>query len=392
MKVASGKWQKSGMAMALSHFFVYTPSMNFRYDTATRKHLRRIFFTVSLFSLISQACLAQQTTESLTPKERLIEDIAVWVGNEEGIPTENIEVQARDRRFRVPNCQNTFGVEFAFGAKTNVRVTCPSEDWRATLRIQIRRKTEALVFTRARSAGDILSSSDIAVELIDSSLGSNKLQQVDAEGRVLNQDVQDGELVRPNQLEDTTLVYVANQLLRSGDEVDPSKLAPVSRTYSETKFGQRLDPSVFINSVLTRNVAAGSTLSTSDFATANQTVVIKTLLERGTLIDPSSVALEMRTEKLPQDAITDLSQLSRAVAKRRLTPGSILRFVDISIEPHVVSGQTVTLKVKRSQFTVTVDMLATEDGYLGDRIRLRNKESNQFVFATVIGVGLVERR
>lgn len=392
MKVASGKWQKSGMTMALNHFFVYTASMRYLPCKATDMRLKRVFCTVTLFSLLSQACLAQQTVVSVTPKERLIEDIATWVGDEEGIATANIEVQARDRRFRVPDCQNSFGVEFAFGAKTNVRVTCPSEDWQAILRIQIQRQTEALVYTRARAAGDILAPTDIAIELIDSSLGSSKLQQIDAEGRVLKRDVREGELVRSNQMEETATIYVTNQLLKSGDEVDLSMLRPVSRPYSETQFGQRLDPGALANSVLTRNVPAGGTLSKSDFATANQAVIVKTLLERGSVLDPSAVVLEMRTEKLPQDVITDLSQLSRAVAKRRLTPGAILRFADISIEPHVIAGQTVTLKVERSQFTVTLDMLAMEDGYLGDRIRLRNQESNELVFATVIGVGLTERR
>jgi flagella basal body P-ring formation protein FlgA len=82
--------------------------------------------------------------------------------------------------------------------------------------------------------------------------------------------------------------------------------------------------------------------------------------------------------------------LNRAITKRRLTPGSILRFSDISIQPHVVAGQSTTLRLTKPQFTLTLEMLALEDGYIGDRIRVRNIESQEIVFATVIDVGLVE--
>jgi flagella basal body P-ring formation protein FlgA len=34
--------------------------------------------------------------------------------------------------------------------------------------------------------------------------------------------------------------------------------------------------------------------------------------------------------------------------------------------------------------------MAIEDGYIGDRIRVRNQESGEIIYATVIDVGLVE--
>ena len=351
----------------------------------------RLWITLIL-AFLAQASFSQQSAQQISAKANLVSDVKAWVSDEEGLSPDNIEVQASDRRFRVPSCDTAFGVEFAFGAKTNVRVNCPNEDWQAVLRIQIQRQTEGLVYTRARGEGSIITAADIATELIDSTVAASELQQTEVVGRVLKRAVQKGELIRSNQLEEATTIYLTNQELKKGSLVDLSTLRPTRKPYSETQFDQRLDPETLKNSVLTRDISINDIVSKSDFATAQQTVVITTLLERGSLFDQSTIKLEMRTGKLPQDAITDPSQLARATAKRRLNPGSIVRFSDISIEPHVKAGQTVTLRVKRSQFTVTLDMLAMEDGYLGDRIKLQNQESNETVFATVTGVGLTERR
>ena len=390
--MASGKWQKSGITVALPLFFLYTCGME-RLSTIKKIYpAKSQLWATLILAFIAQASFSQQSAQQISAKANLVSDVKAWVSGEEGILPDNIEVQASDRRFRVPSCDTAFGVEFAFGAKTNVRVNCPSENWQAVLRIQIQRQTEALVYTRAREKGSILTASDIATEFIDSAIAATKLQQTDAVGRVLKRAVQKGELVRPNQLEETTTIYYANQLLKKGSVVDLSTLIPTNKPYSETQFDQRLDPESLRNSVLTRDISINDIVSKSDFATAQQAIVITSLLERGSLFDQSMIKLEMRTGQLPQDAITELSQLARATAKRRLNPGSIVRFSDISIEPHVKAGQTVTLKVQRSQFTVTLDMLAVEDGYLGDRIKLQNQESNEIVFATVTGVGLTERR
>ncbi len=39
-----------------------------------------------------------------------------------------------------------------------------------------------------------------------------------------------------------------------------------------------------------------------------------------------------------------------------------------------------------------MEALAMEDGYIGDRIRVRNQESGEIIYATVIDIGLVEIR
>ena len=60
--------------------------------------------------------------------------------------------------------------------------------------------------------------------------------------------------------------------------------------------------------------------------------------------------------------------------------------------PHVIANTTTTLELNKTNFNLTMEVLAIEDGFIGDRIRVRNRESGEVIFATVKDVGLVEVR
>ena len=116
------------------------------------KQFSIILFSFSIFFAAS-AGITQESTSDESPKSRLIESVKNWVAAQERIEPDNIEVQANDRRFIVPDCAEEFSVTFAFGTKTNVQVNCVSNDWQAVLRIQITTEYEILAFSRALTQG-----------------------------------------------------------------------------------------------------------------------------------------------------------------------------------------------------------------------------------------------
>jgi flagella basal body P-ring formation protein FlgA len=61
------------------------------------------------------------------------------------------------------------------------------------------------------------------------------------------------------------------------------------------------------------------------------------------------------------------------------------------MQPHVGAGENVQLTVTRGAISLTVDMIAAGDGYLGDKVELNNPESGESVIATVTGVGRARR-
>ena len=85
--------------------------------------------------------------------------------------------------------------------------------------------------------------------------------------------------------------------------------------------------------------------------------------------------------KIPSDAILQRSQVQRASAKRRLNPGEVLRFSDIALMPHVIADTTTTLELNKQSFSLTMEVLAIEDGFIGDRIRdLKFDQNAQALF------------
>ena len=346
-------------------------------------------FIIATIAIIAPTGYAQNiNTDS---KIRLVENIKSWVASQERIDISYIEVQANDRRFIVPDCTEDFEVNFAFGAKSNVQVRCESKDWTAVLRIQIRAETEVLIYGRTLTQGEVITAQDLELSKEGSVLGSNTLTSVaEAEGRLLKINVNKGQIVRFSQFDEALTLFITNRDLKKGQALTATMVDTLITPASETSFDQRFDFSATLNSVVTEDLAAGTVLTKNDFIVAAQALVVVDLVERGGRFNPSNSQTETVLAKLPSDAITTSSQLDRAIAKRRLTPGAIIRFSDITIQPHVIADTSTTLQLTKPQFTLTIEVLAMEDGYIGDRIKVRNQESGEIVYATVIDVGLVE--
>ena len=354
------------------------------------KQFSMLLFSFSIIFAVPVG-FAQESASDESPKSRLIESVKNWVAAQERIEPDNIEVQANDRRFIVPDCAEEFSVVFAFGTKTNVQVNCVSNDWQAVLRIQITTEYEILAFSRALTQGDAISSGDIIVRKVSSfSPGSNLISALEAEGRLLKIDVEEGQVVRPNQFEDTLTIFAINQDISEGQTLTAAMIEERIVPASETSFEQRFEISAVVNSVMTRDLSSGSVLTNRDFAIASPAMVMTELVERGNMIDASNSQIQSVLARVPEDAIISRSQVQRATAKRRLTPGEVLRFSDITNLPHVIADTSTTLELKKPSFSLTMEVLAMEDGYIGDRIRVRNQESGEIIYATVMGVGLVQ--
>ena len=349
---------------------------------------RTVFF--SLVFVIPHG-IAQTNIIDEAPKDRLVRTIKNWVAETEGLDVNNIEVQANDRRFIVPDCDENFDVSFAFGTKTNIQVNCDNKDWRAVLRIQIRREHETLVFDRALTQGDIVSQEDFKLSMESSLIpGSNLITATEAEGRILKIDVEEGQAVKPSQFSETSTIFVTNRDIREGEKLERAMIEERKVPVSETLFEQRFDLSLALTATIIRDLDSGSILTKRDFAISSQAMVITELVERGNMIDASNSELKQVIVQIPGDAIIDRTQVYRASAKRRLNPGEILRFSDVAMMPHVIANTTTTLELNKTNFNLTMEVLAVEDGFIGDRIRVRNQESGEIIYATVKDVGLVE--
>ena len=78
--------------------------------------------------------------------------------------------------------------------------------------------------------------------------------------------------------------------------------------------------------------------------------------------------------------------------KKKLNKGRILLLRDIELAPDVVKGQEVVVDVFHSAIKLQITAIASDDGFMGDVVTLRNKRSERTFKAVVTGPNRLEIR
>lgn len=136
-----------------------------------------------------------------------------------------------------------------------------------------------------------------------------------------------------------------------------------------------------------RNLLPGRTLVESDLVVGQRVVVLTQAIPARTPIARENIAIQERAVDVPKDAIRSFEGLTMLAANRLLHPGDILRKRDLTKAKLIKSGQTVAVESLGNHFRIASELVALQDGYLGDQITLRNPESSRRVTAVVTGVG-----
>jgi flagella basal body P-ring formation protein FlgA len=274
-------------------------------------------------------------------------------------------------------------------ANATVRASCDASDWSAVLRVNVNAQPQRVVFARGLVSGTLLEAS----HLIVAQSGGTPSQKVlsDLVGRSINRDVRAGEEIDDVILAQWVDVFVTTAAVRRGERIGLNDVRTARLAFNEAGLQQRLTQEQLESAVARRDLREGTTLTLSDLQFASAALVATGILEQGSVFDASSFAARELFEQLPRDAVLDARQLQRATTKRRLTPGTVIRYSDIQMQPHVGAGENVQLTVTRGAISLTVDMIAAGDGYLGDKVELNNPESGESVIATVTGVGRARR-
>ena len=119
----------------------------------------------------------------------------------------------------------------------------------------------------------------------------------------------------------------------------------------------------------------------------HKVLVSKEILKRGTVITPAMfTSAEMPAAGMENQIISDPNLLQNMQLIRDLTPNTPLRSYDIRTALMVKRGQEVHVKAGEGQgFSITMRADATQDGGLGDQIRLKNVESGRLLTGVITG-------
>ena len=349
---------------------------------------------ISILFFGSGSLAAQDFDSDSRSKEVLVATIADWISKKESVEKETITIFADDRRFRVPLCKNNFSVQYAFGTKNTVTATCEETNWKASIRVRVDKKRNALVYESDLKVGHIITSEDLIEVVVDESIRSvvSKTysdQRNVFEGKMLKVNVTYGQMLEINHFEENTIVYVAKNFIPENGVITEEDIIAQNVANSKVSVRERFDKNSMLGLSATKNIEKGERLDLGSFSAIYQTIVVNKIVERGQRLDESNSSILEVFDEPTRDTVTDTNMIDRATTIRRLLPGSVVRFSDLHVSPHVSKGKTASLHFTMEKLSVRLDVIVMEDGYIGDTVKVRNEESGEELFATVIDEGKV---
>jgi flagella basal body P-ring formation protein FlgA len=129
---------------------------------------------------------------------------------------------------------------------------------------------------------------------------------------------------------------------------------------------------------------------TATISAYEKIVVLNQAVQRGEILTPQHVRLENREiSRLRSGFFTDFNQVINKQAKRNFSSGKVLTVKNLT-EPNLIKrGQKITIAATSPGFTIEMSGLAMQNGIKGQRIAVKNENSNRIIQATVIQPGLV---
>ena len=333
---------------------------------------------------------AQQTSDIPISKASLIAALQNWAAVEISVEPLAIEVLAADPRLIVKPCDSEYRFSFPFSNQSTVSASCDSPAWRLNLRIRVIEKIQGFVFVADYPAGKIIEQNDLEESLVELD-AFESLETDDIVGRALSTAVKAGQRVRGSLLAETITQYRVLLDIDEGSIINSESIEAIETRFRNIPLGNRLSQSDIEGAKAAEYITRGTVLSRSNLLIPQPAVFTTSLVARGSLISREVARELIHFGELPRDTIESLDDLGRATAIRQLAPGQPIRYSDIRPIAAISRGEIVKLTVRRGAVTVTIEMEAIEQGYIGERIQLRNIESGRLVTATVTGPGSAAR-
>ena len=119
-------------------------------------------------------------------------------------------------------------------------------------------------------------------------------------------------------------------------------------------------------------------------------VVLRQAVQRGDIITSQHVKLENREiSRIKSGFFTDFNQVINKQAKRNFSSGKILSAKHLTEPSLIKRGQKITIAATSPGFTIQMSGQAMQNGIKGQRIAVKNENSQRIIQATVIEPGLV---
>jgi flagella basal body P-ring formation protein FlgA len=140
---------------------------------------------------------------------------------------------------------------------------------------------------------------------------------------------------------------------------------------------------------LQRDKKRGDILLSEDLDTSKIVVVPVVILPSGSPLDTNTLIEMTRFSDVPADYISSIASLRYMELSKTVGVGEIIRSRHLRKARLMRRNELVTIYSISNNFSIETKAIALSDGYLGERIEVRNPESNKIVTARVVGYGLL---
>lgn len=349
-----------------------------------------IFVTIGL--LIGFTPALQSSADQADNKGVLIDQIQHWVAGREQVTADAVEVRALDRRLVVPNCNQPYTIDYPFqSSRQTVRVTCPQQPWKLFIGIEIHQSHAVWVYTRDIEANATLQKADLELTFVPNFekglLADASALLKDNRNFSLSTAVSAGDLVREHHLLETVNVFRIKRDILKGETISATDVSPSPVALVATHPHQRFPLRLLGRAKALRDLASDSILSRRDFSVGRPALVSLKALSRGEKLNDSNTRIADYFGELPRDVAVAHRDVEHMQATRNIKAGQLIRLSDLRPGTLFNQGDSVLLTILRDNLSVTVEMIALEDGRIDQQVKLLNPESQKTVAAIVTGPG-----
>lgn len=341
-----------------------------------------------LLCILSSIALAQEPYEIPLAKQAMIHDVQAWVALQTNLQVSQVQVSALDRRLRVPTCSSAFEVSFPYKkSKKTVQVKCPAPNWSAYIGIKLEDNQPALMYTKAASTGDTIDANFVKVTRVSGSKKGVVSDLAALKGKRLVASVSVGQIVRINQFADSILVFQLKNDILKGDSIGLDDVVEVFRSSEKTSKNSLFPKTLLNKATAARDLRAKTVLSRRDLNIRHLVLMASQTIARGQKLNASNVEVQPFYGILPSDTLYALSNIKDMESIRTIRPNLPLRASDLRPSLMVKKGDSIVLSSGSGLLSITITMIALENGKLGQQINLLNPESNEKIRALITGSG-----
>lgn len=111
-------------------------------------------------------------------------------------------------------------------------------------------------------------------------------------------------------------------------------------------------------------------------------------IQKGHILNPGDIAIEIRSIRSHRFGFSDNKEdLVGQAATRHITSGTVIQKLHLAKPIAVKRGDRLKLQANRGSLSVTTSAIAMSKGRVGERIRVKNPQSNKIIEAMITAPG-----